>query len=250
MTAYSSPTLRDRTAHGRAFIAEAIRRVDEYRHRADDMAQRVRSTRDEYDKLLQMVQRQAQVDEVRLSRLHADLASAQGRSVMIFTVFTIIFLPLSFFTSLFGMNTFEWERDGPMSLPVIGAVALPSSFVLVTLSLLAAFSSHTRRAIHWSRDLVADVLGLLYGIALGPLVNRAGRRFRRWRRSRGKQGVARRAEEMWESRRGMKREASDFWERNRLQREAEYRIPAVNRRVGVRERLGARGKKENQGRSA
>ena len=36
-----------------------------------------------------MVQRQAQVTEVRLARLQADLASAQSRSVMIFTVSSI-----------------------------------------------------------------------------------------------------------------------------------------------------------------
>ena len=37
-----------------------------------------------------MVQRQAQVDEVRLQRLQADLASAQSRSVMIFTVSIVV----------------------------------------------------------------------------------------------------------------------------------------------------------------
>jgi hypothetical protein len=40
----------------------------------------------QFDKLLQMVQRQAQVDEVRLQRLQTDLANVQSRSVTIFTV--------------------------------------------------------------------------------------------------------------------------------------------------------------------
>lgn len=72
-----------------------------------------------------MVQRQAQVDEVRWSRLQTELASSQNLSVMIFTIFTVLFLPLSFFTSLFGMNTKEWggEDDNFMSLGVIGAIS-------------------------------------------------------------------------------------------------------------------------------
>ncbi|POR35879.1 Uncharacterized protein TPAR_03935, partial [Tolypocladium paradoxum] len=132
---YARPELREQTAGGRAFLGEALKRLREYEHQADGMVRRVRATRDDYDKLLQMVQRQAQVDEVRLSRLHADLASAQGRSVMIFTTFTVIFLPLTFFTGLFGMNTREWGGGDNLELRTIGAVALPSSALLVAASL-------------------------------------------------------------------------------------------------------------------
>ncbi|TVY51935.1 hypothetical protein LCER1_G005850, partial [Lachnellula cervina] len=69
------------------FLDQAIRKLDEYLLHTKKMIESVQSTRDDFDKLLQMVQRQAQVDEVRLARLQADLASAQSRSVMIFTVF-------------------------------------------------------------------------------------------------------------------------------------------------------------------
>ena len=34
---------------------------------------------------------------------------------MLFTIVTILFLPLSFFTSFFGMNNSEWEKN-PMSM--------------------------------------------------------------------------------------------------------------------------------------
>jgi len=71
-----------------------------------------------------MVQRKAQVDEVRWSRLQTELASSQNLSVMIFTTFTVIFLPLSFFTSLFGMNTSEWApEENYVSLKTIGAIS-------------------------------------------------------------------------------------------------------------------------------
>lgn len=80
--------------------------------------------RKQYDKFQEMVQRKAQVDEVRWSRLQTELASSQNLSVMIFTTFTVIFLPLSFFTSLFGMNTSEWApEENYVSLKAIGAIS-------------------------------------------------------------------------------------------------------------------------------
>ncbi|KAM5344755.1 hypothetical protein ACJ41O_010617 [Fusarium nematophilum] len=157
LSTYSRPEVRDRTANGRVFLSEALKRTSEYAHQAQEMIQRVRSTRNDYDKLLQMVQRQAQVDEVRLSRLHADLASAQSRSVMIFTTFTVIFLPLTFFTGLFGMNTQEWGGEKNLPLKTIGAISLPSSLLLVVLSLIAAWSTNARRFMKW--------LARAYGVA-------------------------------------------------------------------------------------
>ncbi|KAL3959232.1 hypothetical protein ACCO45_007394 [Purpureocillium lilacinum] len=213
---YARPELREHTANGRVFLSEALKRLREYGQQADEMIARVRSTRDDYDKLLQMVQRQAQVDEVRLSRLHADLASAQSRSVMIFTTFTVIFLPLTFFTGLFGMNTQEWGGENNLSLKTIGAIALPASFVLVVGSLVVAFSTNARTVFRW--------LGRAYG--RGPVGCRgrkgedgdggdAGKDARRGRR--GGAGARRRA--------ALQKEASDFWERHRLERERGYHIP-------------------------
>lgn len=105
--------------------------------------------------MLEMAQRQAQVDEVRWSRLQTELAASQNLSVMIFTTFTVIFLPLSFFTGIFGMNTREWhdagadpnDPDGNSTIPTlgyIGAIALPVSFFLIFTSLIAAFSSRVQ----------------------------------------------------------------------------------------------------------
>ncbi|PFH59008.1 hypothetical protein XA68_12937 [Ophiocordyceps unilateralis] len=156
--AYLRPERREHTANGRVFLSEALRRLRDDAQRAGDMVQRVRSTRDDYDKLLQMVQRQAQVDEVRLSRLHADLAGAQSRSVTIFTTFTVIFLPLTFFTGLFGMNTRQWGGGGNLPLETIASVALPSSFVLVAVALVIAYSSSARTL---PRRAVGRLLGCM-----------------------------------------------------------------------------------------
>ncbi|KAI1422515.1 hypothetical protein F5Y12DRAFT_762408 [Xylaria sp. FL1777] len=123
---YEKSELQASTQCGREFLKEALRRLEEYEKQARDMLARVDATRKDYEKLQEMIQRQAQVDEVRWSRLQAELASSQNLSVMIFTTFTVIFLPLSFFTSLFGMNTNEWggpDANNFLSLKVIGAIS-------------------------------------------------------------------------------------------------------------------------------
>lgn len=163
--------LRDQTVNGRLFLGDAVKKLKEYEQRASKMLERVRSARDDYDKLMELVQRQAQVDEVRLSRLHADLAGAQGRSVIILTTFTIIFLPLSFFTGLFGMSSREWEASGSLSLKTIAAISLPASFILVASSLVIAFSTKARlflrnigrqfRQIPWSLRALVRSSGLV-----------------------------------------------------------------------------------------
>lgn len=243
LTAYNSPALHDRTHHGRAFINEARRLVGGYKRRTLDMADRVRSTRDDYDKLLQMVQRQSQVDEVRLSRLHADLASAQSRSVMIFTVFTVIFLPLTFFTGLFGMNAKEWEGEGLPTLGFIGAVSLPASVGLIVISLVTAFSTRVRQVLLLFREFFEDTLSWFYELSLAPLVEkyRLRQAVKRKQNRKGKTG---------DERRGVKKEVSDFWERHRLERERGYQIPQVNRKngnEGVRKRGSGKTKKDSRG---
>ncbi|KAG5800273.1 hypothetical protein H9Q69_000710 [Fusarium xylarioides] len=227
LSTYTRPELRDRTANGRLFLSEAIKKVSEYTHQAQEMIQRVRSTRNDYDKLLQMVQRQAQVDEVRLSRLHADLASAQSRSVMIFTTFTVIFLPLTFFTGLFGMNTQEWGGENNLSLKTIGTISLPASFALVVFSLVAAFSTNARLLIKWFAHVYRHMMSWVWRTLCKPAVAMVADML--------PQGNERQREER-DSRSGkrvLREEMSDFWERHRLERDRGYTVPEKNKRTVV-----------------
>jgi Mg2+ and Co2+ transporter CorA len=57
--------------------------------------------------LLALKQQQASIIEARMALVRADLSINQGRSIMLFTIVTICFLPLSFFASIFGMNNQE-----------------------------------------------------------------------------------------------------------------------------------------------
>lgn len=222
-TIYTSPshTLAPLTSHGQGYLNLALRSLESYRSTAAEMLKRVDTTRKDYEKLLEMAQRQAQVDDVRWSRIQTELATSQNLSVMIFTTFTVIFLPLSFFTGLFGMNASEWQAVVP-SLSSIGAIALPVSAFLIVGTLVAAFSEraqgwffyayrHWKRVVKWWTAQVERVT---------PRRLEARRERRRAERERR----ARREERMKKGGRGY-----DFWETVRTRKEEAYVIPEMNR---------------------
>lgn len=178
--------------------------------------------RRQYEKLLEMAQRQAQVDDVRWSRLQTELASSQNLSVMIFTIFTVIFLPLSFFTSLFGMNVVEWDNQLP-TMAFIGEISLPISFFLILVTLVAAFSSRVQIyfGTAWLRLKRAWESAKEAARALEPEASREAKARRRADRARWDRG---------ERERKRKDRSYDFWATVRRQRTlASYEIPDLNR---------------------
>lgn len=173
-----------------------------------------------------MAQRQAQVDDVRWSRLQTELASSQNLSVMIFTIFTVIFLPLSFFTSLFGMNTLEWGGAGYPSLGFIGQVSLPASVFMILLTLVAAFSSHVQVAFKLCWRQMVKVWGYVYSWwkKVEPVASRRAKEKRRMEKER---------ERLGERERRRKERSYDFWATVRRQRTTgHYEIPDLNRNLG------------------
>lgn len=169
-----------------------------------------------------MAQRQAQVDDVRWSRLQTELASSQNLSVMIFTIFTVIFLPLSFFTSLFGMNTLEWDGNFP-SLGYIGEISLPLSAFMILATLIAAFNSRVQIASQSAYRRAARLVQSVFASAkkLQPEAARRAkerRRAEKEREVRGCQETRRREREY------------DFWAKVKKQRtNGMYEIPGSNR---------------------
>jgi len=67
----------------------------------------------------------------------------QGWSIMIFTIVTIIFLPLSFFTGLFGMNAKELLA-ADYSIGFYSEIMYPISFVITCFSLGLALNTEFR----------------------------------------------------------------------------------------------------------
>lgn len=95
------------TSSGHSFLNEALEKLKTYKLQVQDMIDRVQKALRDFDRLLEIVQKQTQLEEGYISRHQADLTKVQNRSVISFTVFSVVFLPLSFFTSVFSMNTRE-----------------------------------------------------------------------------------------------------------------------------------------------
>ena len=103
-------------------------------------------TIDQFQKLLDMKQKQANIVEAHLAREQTEVAANQSRSVMIFTIFTIIFLPLSFFASVFGMNLKEWSgTDTNITLQTAFTYMGAISIAVIIVALLVAFNRFSRR---------------------------------------------------------------------------------------------------------
>ncbi|KAI1637889.1 hypothetical protein F4809DRAFT_660759 [Biscogniauxia mediterranea] len=89
--------------------------------------------------LLTLKQQQAGVIEAREAVKSASETVRQGQSIMLFTSVTIIFLPLSFCTSLFGMNAVELN-DGSLTLAQEFTYTFPISLGVILISFVLAFS--------------------------------------------------------------------------------------------------------------
>jgi len=123
----------------------------------EELQKTAKSTYKALQDLLDLKQKQASVIEARAARKDAkssaDQAEAstsltyetvkQGWAIMIFTIVTIIFLPLSFFTGLFGMNAKEL-LSGQHSVGFYSAIMYPVSFVIICISLGLALKPEFR----------------------------------------------------------------------------------------------------------
>ncbi|RYP64457.1 hypothetical protein DL771_008745 [Monosporascus sp. 5C6A] len=87
-----------------AIIRDRIEKLEELRKTADSTATSVKD-------LLELKQQQASVVQAWQAVKQSEESLRQGRSIMVFTIMTIVFLPLSFMSSVFGMNNIEFSGD-------------------------------------------------------------------------------------------------------------------------------------------
>ena len=80
-----------------------------------------------------------------------------GKVILVFTIVTIVFLPLSFVTSLLGMNTVD-IRNSDSSQALFWAISLPLTVVVVALSLLVGFKGYQIREVFEKREFGAIYL--------------------------------------------------------------------------------------------
>ncbi|KAK3990762.1 hypothetical protein QBC44DRAFT_324721 [Cladorrhinum sp. PSN332] len=127
-------------------LAELDDRLDEL----EGLKKGAESTAQSVNDLLQLKQQQASVVQAWESVKQAEEAVRQGRAIMMFTVMTIIFLPMSFISSIFGMNNREFGGpDNPWSVKdQVLLYILPISFVVILLSVTIAFSNLLRALLY------------------------------------------------------------------------------------------------------
>ena len=147
LSQYEHLTSRNKGHNGVEFLHITSQFLTEHKEQVDGMLKSARAAQRAFKDLLDMKQKQANIVEAHLAREQNEVAADQSRSVMIFTVFTIIFLPLSFFASVFGINSREWssQPNNYPSLHNIFTYMLTISLAVIIIALLVAFNKFSRR---------------------------------------------------------------------------------------------------------
>ncbi|KAK4186519.1 hypothetical protein QBC35DRAFT_554014 [Podospora australis] len=141
---------RDQLAWFRMQSQELLSEVDDRLDELEGLKKGAESTAKSVNDLLSLKQQQASVVQAWESVKQAEEAVLQGRSIMMFTVITIVFLPLSFISSMFGMNNHELGgSDNSMSIYDQIKWILMASFLVVFVAVVIAFSNLLRTVI-WS----------------------------------------------------------------------------------------------------
>ena len=158
--------------NGMDFLLEVQQFLNEQSEQIDEMLRNSLATQRAFKELLDMKQKHA----IRISQEQTERAADSSRSIMVFTVFTIIFSPLSFFASVFGINAREWSGVGTNpSLRNVFAYMVLMSFAVIVLALLFAFNKKMRQLAQgvW-RLACTSIFGLVRLIWYYP---------RRWQRA-------------------------------------------------------------------
>ncbi|KAK0392707.1 hypothetical protein NLU13_2202 [Sarocladium strictum] len=148
-------------------MASLIADMEQRREELASMEKLQNKTRSQLRELLDMKQQQSNIIEAKAAIRRADESVLQGRSIVVFTVVTIFFLPLSFFASVFGMNAPEISQDGIMPLRKQLTLMFAISAAVIFVSLSLAFST-------WTRTIITVPLSLLYA----SISDRLGWRYR------------------------------------------------------------------------
>ncbi|KAK3396852.1 hypothetical protein B0T20DRAFT_244041 [Sordaria brevicollis] len=126
-------------------LSEVTDRIEEL----EGLRSAAKSTADSVNDLLSLKQQQASVVQAWESVRQAEESVSQGRAVMMFTIVTIVFLPLSFMSSIFGMNNKEFTDQGSMTLRYELKLMFTISIGITIITLVTAFSNLLRATL-WS----------------------------------------------------------------------------------------------------
>ncbi|KAI1400683.1 hypothetical protein F4819DRAFT_487375 [Hypoxylon fuscum] len=99
--------------------------------------------------LLDLKQKHSNALEARFAGDQAVIAAKQGQTIMVFTIVTIIFLPMSFIAAFFAINLPEWDER--LSIPYVSkymfGIGLGISIPLITIAFAVTDLSDAARGI-------------------------------------------------------------------------------------------------------
>ncbi|KAI1472434.1 uncharacterized protein F4812DRAFT_12635 [Daldinia caldariorum] len=117
------------------------------------MDQQAASLYDNLTDLLDLKQKHSNALEARFAGDQAVIAAKQGQTIMVFTIVTIIFLPMSFIAAFFAINLREWRDGDALTIPYVSkymfGIGLGVSVPLITVAFVVADISDA------ARDLLA-----------------------------------------------------------------------------------------------
>ncbi|KAI0024073.1 hypothetical protein F4780DRAFT_769011 [Xylariomycetidae sp. FL0641] len=126
------------------YLGSVITRIEEL----EELRSSAMATADDVKSLLELKQQQAGVVQAWQAVRQSEESIRQGRSIMMFTLVTIVFLPLSFLSSVFGMNNMEFTGNG-WEISAQFRLMFSISAGVIVASLLFAFSTWIRAAIYY-----------------------------------------------------------------------------------------------------
>lgn len=102
------------------FHRKQISSIRGYRSDVERMAQGIDAAHTSVTNLLDLKHRYANVFEARFARYQATDTMHQGQTIMVFTIVTVVFLPLSFVGTLFTINISDFPQGegGEPSMPL------------------------------------------------------------------------------------------------------------------------------------
>ncbi|KAM0514992.1 hypothetical protein ACHAPE_006314 [Trichoderma viride] len=116
--------------------ADLIEKIENRKAEINDLQSAAARSNDQLQALMSLKQQEASIVEARAALQQGEESVKQGRAIMAFTIVTIFFVPLGFFTGFFGMNNEtstqnEWMTMGEQIMYMFVISAVISTIVLV-----------------------------------------------------------------------------------------------------------------------
>ncbi|PNP39880.1 hypothetical protein TGAMA5MH_08145 [Trichoderma gamsii] len=136
-----------------------IRTVNRFAEQIKKMNERARNTNKALNTLVDLKQKQNNMIDTRTARLQAEQshtmameAERQGRTLMVFTIVTIIFLPLSFIAAFFAIPVNEFKD---ITLDYVSMITFPVSAATSLLIIIVGFAASEWE---WIKEIVGPRL--------------------------------------------------------------------------------------------